>query len=415
MTKLVVELYGIVIGHLVGEGDNFDFGISADALERFGLDSQVLSLAIPLVPHLPRNRQARRRNFFAELLPEGPMRIRLAAAAGVPVGDTLGMLRQYGRDVAGALCIWDPTSPGEPLTPSCELLTEMGVADLLRNVATYPLGNKPVGGKTSLGGVQDKITLVHRAAEEQWARALDGYPTTHIMKPMSIRHPSIIFDEEYGSRFARALGLASFATELRHFDGAPALVIERFDRAPGAVPQRIHQEDFNQVLGARGDQKYQRYGGVVSLRRVASQLSGSGDSRGVRLLARLAVLSVALGNLDLHAKNISLLHPADGTVTLAPAYDVVPQAHLPSDGEMAMAIDGEYRHASLTQDHLARELSSWGVRCASTLVVECLEEILDVAESETPDERAYVHLQDTIRSFTTNLLAGYPVGRPEGD
>ena len=91
-------------------------------------------------------------------------------------------------------------------------------------VAVEPLGNGSRHGKTSLAGVQDKIVL---AWEEGWFRAYDGYPSTHILKPVTSRWPTMIFDEEYGSRFARALGLASHATSIREFDGVPALVIER--------------------------------------------------------------------------------------------------------------------------------------------------------------------------------------------
>lgn len=36
---------------------------------------------------------------------------RLAQEASVPEGDTIGLLRRYGRDVAGALQIWDPEVP----------------------------------------------------------------------------------------------------------------------------------------------------------------------------------------------------------------------------------------------------------------------------------------------------------------
>ncbi|HEY9392869.1 MAG TPA: HipA domain-containing protein, partial [Nocardioides sp.] len=41
-------------------------------------------------------------------------------------------------------------------------------------------------------------------------------------------------------------------------------------------------------------------------------------------LAQMAVLAVAVGNLDMHAKNLGILHPLDNEPRLAPAYDVVP-------------------------------------------------------------------------------------------
>ena len=90
---------------------------------------------------------------------------------------------------------------------------------------------------------------------------IDGWPSTHILKPESPDYPTAIYDEEYGARFARAVGLASFPTRIEEFEGVPAIVIKRYDRSPDAPQGRIHQEDFNQVLGATGNQKYQKYGG----------------------------------------------------------------------------------------------------------------------------------------------------------
>lgn len=119
----------------------------------------------------------------------------------------------------------------------------------------------------------------------------------------------MIFDEEYGSRFARALDLASFDTRLESFDGEPGLVIERYDRVGLS---RVHQEDFSQVLGLIGDAKYEKFE-CRPLRDVAKLLQPRDR---VRLFRQLA-LSVELGNLDFHAKNISLLHDENGGFQLA--------------------------------------------------------------------------------------------------
>ncbi|QAY62871.1 hypothetical protein ET495_06005 [Xylanimonas allomyrinae] len=104
MRDLVVELYDARIGTLAGTGSRFDFMAEPEAIERFGLDSTVLSLAVPLSPVAVGSRRARRQNYFAELLPEGRIRTRLAQVAGVAEHDVMGMLRAYGRDVAGVRC-----------------------------------------------------------------------------------------------------------------------------------------------------------------------------------------------------------------------------------------------------------------------------------------------------------------------
>jgi serine/threonine-protein kinase HipA len=369
MSDLVVELYGTTVGSLTGSGQTFDFVADPAAVEEFGLDSLMLSVAVPLAAVPARSRRSRRQNFFRELLPEGRMLGRLAQQAGVQQRDVVGMLRAYGRDVAGALQIWDPEALGEPRTPALEPLSEDGVAE-----------------------------------------ALDGYPSTHILKPASRDFPTIIYDEEYGSRLARALGLASFDTR---FAGIPALVVERYDReiaADGAAPVRIHQEDFNQVLSLQSDQKYQRFGGKASLARMARELRMLGSHADLRRLARLTVLAAATGNLDMHAKNLALLHRRDGTIELAPAYDVVPQVHLPNDGELALAVDGTYRHAALTRSHLVTELGTWGLRDPEGLVDETLVIVLETLSGETPHPRAHPGLVDDLNRFVTNLRDGRAAG-----
>lgn len=408
MSDLVVELYGTRAGVLAGTWRTFDFLPDADAVSRFGVDSPILSVAIPLTVVAVRSRKERRQNFFRELLPEGRMLTRLAQQAGVAEQDVIGLLRAYGRDVAGALQIWDPDVPGEPRQPALEPLSSAGVARMLEHVQDNPLGNKPSGGKTSLAGVQDKIVLSRTG--DNWNRVIDGWPSSHILKPESRDYPTSIYDEEFGSRFARAAGLASFPTWIEEFVGVPTVVIERYDRSPDAPQGRIHQEDFNQVLGAAGNQKYQKYGGKVSLVRIARVFSALGDRDSLKRLFKLVVVSVSVGNLDMHAKNLSMLHLPDGAITLSPAYDVVPQAHQPNDGEVALAVGGEYRHAAITMDHLLAEGRAWGLADAADLAEQTLVTVLQLARTEAPDRRAYAGLARDISGFASNLLDGRAIG-----
>lgn len=408
MADLIVELYGTRVGTLAGSWRTFDFVPDAAAVERFGLDSRILSVSIPLAAVPVRTRKSRRQTFFRELLPEGRMLSRLAQEAKVPEQDVIGLLRAYGRDIAGAVQIWDPDAAGEPRSPGREPLTEAGVAELLRRVQDNPLGNKPARGKTSLAGVQDKIVLARTA--DGWNRVVDGWPSTHILKPESTDHRTAIYDEEYGARIVRAAGLAQFDTRIVEFDDVPALLVERYDRSPEAPEGRIHQEDFSQALGATGNEKYQRYGGRVSLERAARVFAEGGDTNSLERLFKLVVVSVAIGNLDLHTKNISLLHPLAAPMSLAPAYDVVPQAHQPGDGELALAVAGEYRHAAMTVDHLTAEARAWGITGAADLVTETLAIVLDTAQTQQPHERAHPGLDQQIIGFTMNLLTGREAG-----
>ena len=315
------------------------------------------------------------------------------------------LLAAYGRDVAGAVQIYDPDRPGESGSPHANPLGDGVVGRLLRGIQAQPLGNAPVTGKSSLAGVQEKVVVAR--LDGAWHQVHDGFPSTHIIKLTPPEHPTLIFDEEYGTRIACLLGLTDRPAWPADFDGVPGLVIERYDRSDGG---RIHQEGFNQVLRARGDQKYQAIGGQVSLRRIAQVFAARGDGAGLgRLLDQLTV-AVAVGNLDWHAKNVSLLHPLDGPAELAPAYDVVALRHQPNDGAMALAVNGRYAHASLTVDDIAAEARSWGVRDAGTRVLDLLERVRAVAAEEEPDERAHPVVAGQIRGFVANLLGGRPAG-----
>ena len=404
--RLAVELHGTIVGRLDGDARTFDFTPSAEGVERFGTNSPVLSVAIPLAPVQRRDHAGRRRNWFAELLPEGDQYDYMLAQGGLRREDTPGFLVRYGRDVAGALQIWDPDDPTEPRPPGVRPVTQAQVRALLQDPIGHPLANDPQSGKSSLGGVQPKVVLVR--TPDGWAQALAGFPTTHILKPqLGGEKASLIYDEEYGSRLARRLGLADFATSIEEFDGLPAIVIERYDRHRG---QRVHQEDFSQVLGASRNQKYQEIGGIVSLRGIADALKTHTPEGDLRRLARMVVLAVAIGNLDLHSKNLGLLHPLDGDVTLAPAYDIVPHSHLPGDGRMALAVNGLYRNQDITRTDLVEEFASWGLRRTEPLIQVVLDQLHTVVSEEHPREGAFPRLQEQLLGFVDNLRCGQAVG-----
>lgn len=404
--RLAVELYGTILGTLTGDARTFDFTPSGEATDRFGANSPVLSVVIPLAPSQRRDHAARRRNWFSELLPEGDQYDYMLAQRDLRRDDTPAFLARYGRDVAGALQVWDLDDPDEPQAPAIKAATPAEVRALLEDPIGSPLANDSRTGKSSLGGVQPKVVLVKTA--HGWAQALGGYPTTHILKPqLTGARASVIYDEEYGSRIARRLGLADFATSIEDFDGLPAIVIERFDRHDG---ERLHQEDFSQALGASRNHKYQEVGGIVSFHRIAETLKAHAPEQDLRRLARMVVLAVGIGNLDLHTKNLGLLHPADGDVTLAPAYDVVPQTHLANDGRMALSVNGKYRHQEIYRDDLLAEFAAWGLRRAAATVTETLDELHAILREEEPFVGAFPLLDVQLQEFVDNLRSGSPVG-----
>ena len=411
MTELRCELYGTHVCDLAGDTYlTADVVFAAEALERWGIGSPILSVAAPLAIRLRRSHAARRRAYFSSLLPEGRHLTRLAERVRSNESDFLQILARYGRDVSGALQIFDPREmdSGEPALSAP--LDEGTIAALLSDGDRRPLGNDVVSGKTSLAGVQEKLVLVHQ--DGLWHQALRGAPSTHILKPASSQWPTMIFDEEYGHRISRRLGLARHEVQLLDFGGTPTLVVERFDRDSAIVGGRVHVEDLAAALGAVGRAKYQEHGGIVTHARIAAILRTHTTPSDVRTFARQLIATVAMGNLDMHAKNVSLLHLADGSVGLAPAYDMVPMAHLPSDQKLAMSVAGVYRHDQITSGMLEDEIGSWGIPDADALIDETLETVLDAIGSEVPHSGAHAGLRSDISAFAERLRRGRPCGAP---
>jgi serine/threonine-protein kinase HipA len=276
------------------------------------------------------------------------------------------------------------------------------------------LGNAPISGQMSIGGVQGKIMLSFSCGE--WYRTHYGQASSHILMPLVARYPTMIYDEAYCMQLAKKVGLTRHPAWIEEFAGLPTLVIERYDRGSGLPGGRLHQEDFNQALGACGNQKYQESGGKVSAKRIAQCLARHAGNSAVEDFAALSLFAVAIGNLDLHAKNISVLHHPDGSISLAPAYDQVPFCHLDTDGRMALAVGGEYQHAQLTLRHLVEELLGWRLpgffdhdTCES-FVIGWLLAIRAACECTALPVGAYPRLPEPITRFTTNLLHGEALG-----
>ena len=414
MSKLNVELYGALLGALVQNDRGFEFEADLGVFTKYQLSSTIMSISVPLNLRYTASQKRRGSNFFAELLPEGRNYDWLMQS--LPYGErtSYNLLRKYGKDIAGALSIYDPNDRAASVKPEAGLVDEKMIRYLFEHMPQAALANSPLSGKTSLGGVQGKIVLAKIGAT--WNRVHNGYPSTHILKPAVQEYPTMIYDEAFCMQLAHKAGLTAHPVWIESFDGADALVIERYDRDKNAGGTRIHQEDFNQALGIGGDEKYQEYGGKASSKRVAQTLMRFGSGEDVKKLASQLIFAAAIGNLDMHAKNISVLHPPDESVMLAPVYDQVPLRHQNTDGRMALATGGEYIHANISLENIVSELVSW--KCdgfpdeaaALAFIKNCLASFRDALKDSEPEGKAYPGLKTEISSFISNLLSGKSIG-----
>jgi serine/threonine-protein kinase HipA len=407
MSKLIVELYGTELGTISQDKSRFSFEVNQNVFEKYSLSSTIMSLAVPLNLRYTAKQKKRANNFFAELLPEGRNFDWLMQSLPRDERTHYGMLRKYGKDIAGALAIYDSDDQGSSSKPIAEPIDGKGIRYLLEHMPQAALGNAPISGRTSLGGVQGKILLARIGTS--WHRVHNGYPSTHIIKPIVPEYPTMIYDEAFCMRMAYDSKLTGHPVWVDNFDGVDALVIERYDRLNNTPDTRLHQEDFNQALGVRGSEKYQEYGGKVSAKRIAQTLEQFGDTDDVKKFASQLVFAIAIGNLDMHAKNVSVLHFPDESIALAPTYDQVPLCHQNTDGKLALAVNGKYFHASISQRDIIDELTSWRCRGFSDegeiaiFVKNRLRTYSDVLDNSKLDDRAYSNLKTEIMSTISKL------------
>ncbi|QDL94550.1 type II toxin-antitoxin system HipA family toxin (plasmid) [Paroceanicella profunda] len=269
---------------------------------------------------------------FDNLLPDAePVRRRVAERVGAAGTDPFSLLAALGADCVGALQFLPEDRAAGPVgAVSGRAVTEAEIAQVLRNLASAPLGLDPDAEfRISLAGAQEKTALLR--AGGRWMIPQSTTATTHILKPQigalpqGIDLSDSVENEFLCLRLASALGLPVARAEIADFEEVRTLVVERFDRLHAADGRllRLPQEDFCQALGVPPARKYQSEGGpgLVEMLRL---LLGADRPEADRLqLLRAAMVFWLLGATDGHAKNFSLFLRPGGRFGLTPLYDVL--------------------------------------------------------------------------------------------
>ena len=306
---LDVWFYDTLVGRLSEPGRNrlrLDFTEEAEI--RFGLGSAVLSAALP-IDTTKRPSGLAVRAFFAGLLPEGEARDQIEREFDVAWSDDFGLLAVIGRDCAGAIVLL-PT--GQPPIEPAGTLELLGAGEL--ETAIVGLADKPLGAdgtvRVLLAGLQQKLLLA-TDGDDHWGRPVNGYPSTHILKPQDMRLAHYAVAEAFCLDLAGRLGLLAFTRPCHSRRGQARSCRRGDDRTVGhRGVERIHQEDAAQALSVdirSGGSKYEADGGP-SLRDFARLIAGVAGPEDVRQLLRLVTCNVIVGNADVDAKNVSLLH-----------------------------------------------------------------------------------------------------------
>ncbi len=345
------------------------------------LGAPLISMAMPVSTKRYGNQQVRA--FFRGLLPEGDARRMLAYDFELDDSDDMGLLAALGRDCAGALVVrprYD--TPRSSTTSAPRIIDCDEVARRLRELPVHPLGvDKEI--RVSLAGVQSKLLLTELGSG-QWALPGDSVVSTHILKPAHRDLPESVVNEAFCMNLAARAGLLTAHTRIAIFAGIEVLVSERYDRGSvDGVFRRIHQEDACQalsVLTVVPEHKYEEFGGPT-LVRIARLLDLWGDAWSKEELLRQVAFHIIVGNADAHGKNVSILHRSDGSVGLAPMYDVMSTEYYsdayarPMSSTLGLFVNAKHNINEVSVEDLMAEAKRWGIR--RTVAKELLHQLLD--------------------------------------
>jgi serine/threonine-protein kinase HipA len=240
--------------------------------------------------------------------------------------------------------------------------------------------------RMSLGGAQEKL-LVARVGDS-WAIPLEGAPSTHILKPEPEQWPGLASAEAWALVAASKATPAAEAVVSDSLGSRPVLIVTRYDRpVRGGAITRLHQEDLCQALGLPPGAKYAPVPprpdspSFLRLANILRERSADPPAELERLLAQV-VVSVALRNADLHAKNLSIINEA-GVVRLAPVYDVsATTAFVPRTTSVGLPVGGKFKITEIGTEHLVREALTWGIpeRRSRQVVADAIERLRDGIE-----------------------------------
>lgn len=260
--------------------------------------------------------------WLMNLLPEGEPLRAMTRALGVARDDILSLIAEQGRDLAGALTMG---APREGEAPGFAPLAQAG--DLERIIEELPA--KPFlvgedGVSMSLAGAQEKLPLAR--PDGVLAVPVHGAASTVILKPDNPRLPGSVQNEALCMVLARRCGLPVAPVTTGVAGKRSYLLVERYDRAleDGQVV-RLHQEDFCQALGRPPAAKYEHNRSGVkgpSLAEMFALVRAHMTAREITRLLDAVIFNIAIGNVDSHAKNYSVLLGPDRP-TLAPLYDLM--------------------------------------------------------------------------------------------
>lgn len=288
------------------------------------------------------------KTFFANLLPEGAPLEEILSAIHMRNASPFEIIGRLGAELPGVLSVLP-----EGVEPSAQQqyspLSHDELSQRIRDRDAHkPLLLSNSQSSMSLPGAQDKLGLRYDERRGLLFDSVGSTPTTHIAKPdsrLEKYQPSAI-NEYLCMKLAEAIKLPVPPVSLIQVPQTVYLV-QRYDRVvAGDSVVCLHQVDACQLLGLGSDWKYQRQGGLVSLKRIVAMLRQLQlPAKDLLSLQRWVMFNFLMGNSDAHAKNISVL-VSDAGYALAPFYDLL-CVQVYGDDRLALFIGDDETYASM--------------------------------------------------------------------
>jgi len=336
--------------------------------------------------------------FFANLLPEGPMRDYLAKKANVNVERDFFLLQVLGQDLPGAVTvkpvnekIWPTDSPQN-------------------QIENYIKQNTVL--RFSLAGVQLKFSAVMETTGGLTI-PVNGMGGSWILKLPSTKFNNVPENEFSMLTLAKQIGITVPEVALQKLEdisGLPdematlgefALAIKRFDRT--SEGEKIHTEDFAQVFGVYPNKKYER----ASYKNIAEVLWAETGEDAIAEFIRRIVFNTLIGNADMHLKNWSLIYPDGRNAVLSPAYDYVSTISYIRDYKMALNYSRTKNMTELTTDELSHLAAK--AKLPEKLVIDTALETVEKFNSVWKKEKYHLTISNEVVKIIDKHIKTIPL------
>lgn len=253
-----------------------------------------------------------------------------------------------------------------------------------------------MAGKLSISGVQVKLSMKLNQKTKTLEVTDEG--GEYILKPQIQTFPNIPQNENLCMNIASVLGIKvpmHWLVQLK--DKTYAYVVKRFDRRNG---EKIHQEDFAQILG-----ETDKYKG--SLEKIGLELKKISEIPGLdtQLFFERILFYFLIGNGDAHLKNFAILYDKLGHIGLSPAYDIVSsKLVIPDEEDLALSMNGKKNKITRRDfDMLAEHLKINSKICYKNILdkIHMINDLIIKCEHLNEDEKQ--RLLDIVKERFSRL------------